>query len=150
MKKALFPGSFDPFTKGHEDIVRRALLLFDEVVIAIGNNSNKQRYFALELMEEKISLTFSGEASVSVKVFQGLTADFARKEEARFIVRGLRNTTDFEYENSISQANHHVNPDLETVFLITNPGLSVITSTIVRDLHRYGASVDSFLPYALP
>jgi pantetheine-phosphate adenylyltransferase len=150
MKKALFPGSFDPFTKGHEDIVRRALLLFDEVVIAIGNNSNKQRYFALELMEEKISLTFSAEASVSVKVFQGLTADFARKEKARFIVRGLRNTTDFEYENSISQANHHVNPDLETVFLITNPGLSVITSTIVRDLHRYGASVDSFLPYALP
>lgn len=150
MKKALFPGSFDPFTKGHEDIVRRALLLFDEVVIAIGNNSNKQRYFALELMKEKISLTFSAEARVSVKVFQGLTADFARKEEARFIVRGLRNTTDFEYENSISQANHHVNPDLETVFLITNPGLSVITSTIVRDLHRYGASVDSFLPYALP
>ena len=150
MKKALFPGSFDPFTKGHEDIVRRALLLFDEVVIAIGNNSSKQRYFSLELMQEKISLTFSSEKRVSVKVFQGLTADFARKEKARFIVRGLRNTTDFEYENIISQANHHVNPDLETVFLITNPGLSVITSTIVRDLHRYGASIDSFIPYSLP
>ena len=150
MKKALFPGSFDPFTKGHEDIVRRALLLFDEVVIAIGHNSNKQRYFSLELMQDKISATFSSDPRVSVKVFQGLTAQFARQENAGFIVRGLRNTTDFEYENSISQANHHVNPDLETVFLITNPGLSVITSTIVRDLHRYGASVDSFLPYALP
>lgn len=149
MKKALFPGSFDPFTKGHEDIVRRALLLFDEVVIAIGHNSNKQRYFSLEQMQEKISSTFSADNRVSVKVFQGLTAEFARRENAGFIVRGLRNTTDFEYENSISQANHHVNPDLETVFLITSPALSAITSTIVRDLHRYGASVVDFLPYSL-
>jgi pantetheine-phosphate adenylyltransferase len=149
MRKALFPGSFDPFTRGHEDIVRRSLLLFDEVVIAIGNNSNKQRYFQLELMQEKITATFASDARVSVKVFQGLTADFARREGASFIVRGLRNTTDFEYENSISQANHHVNPYLETVFLITAPSLSAITSTIVRDLHRYGASVDVFLPYSL-
>jgi len=149
MRKALFPGSFDPFTKGHEDIVRRSLLLFDEVVIAIGNNSNKQRYFSLELMKAKIESIFAGDLRVSVKVFQGLTAEFARQEQAGFIVRGLRNTTDFEYENSISQANHHVNPGLETVFLITTPGLSAITSTIVRDLHRYGASVDDFLPYSL-
>jgi pantetheine-phosphate adenylyltransferase len=149
MKKALFPGSFDPFTKGHEDIVRRSLLLFDEVVIAIGNNSNKQRYFSLEQMKGKIEATFAGDSRVSVKVFQGLTAEFARMEKAGFIVRGLRNTTDFEYENSISQANHHVNPDLETVFLITSPALSAITSTIVRDLHRYGADVDLLLPYKL-
>jgi pantetheine-phosphate adenylyltransferase len=149
MKKALFPGSFDPFTKGHEDIVRRSLMLFDEVVIAIGNNSNKQRYFPLELMQEKIGATFASEPAVSVKVFQGLTAEFALQEGAQFIVRGLRNTTDFEYENSISQANHYVNPGLETVFLITAPSLSAITSTIVRDLHRYGASVDALLPYQL-
>ena len=149
MKKALFPGSFDPFTKGHEDIVRRSLLLFDEVVVAIGNNSSKQRYFSLELMSSKIRETFAGDERVSVKVFQGLTAEFARQEGAGFIVRGLRNTTDFEYENSISQANHHVNPGLETVFLITTPGLSAITSTIVRDLHRYGASVEAFIPYPL-
>jgi pantetheine-phosphate adenylyltransferase len=84
-----------------------------------------------------------------VQVFQGLTADYARQQDAGFIVRGLRNTTDFEYENSISQANHHVNPGLETVFLITTPSLSAITSTIVRDLHRYGASVDAFIPYSL-
>jgi pantetheine-phosphate adenylyltransferase len=126
------------------------LLVFDQVLIAIGNNSNKQRYFPLELMQEKISATFRGETRVSVKVFQGLTAEFARTEDAEFIVRGLRNTTDFEYENSISQANRHVNQELETVFLITTPGLSAITSTIVRDLHRYGASVADFLPYTLP
>jgi len=149
MRKALFPGSFDPFTRGHEDIVRRSLLLFDEIVVAIGNNSNKQRYFSLELIKGKIEDTFTGDSRVTVKIFQGLTAEFARVENAAFIVRGLRNTTDFEYENSISQANHHVNPGLETVFLITTPGLSAITSTIVRDLHRYGASVDSFLPYSL-
>jgi len=149
MRKALFPGSFDPFTKGHEDIVRRSLFLFDEVVVAIGNNSNKVRYFALDMMVAKIQETFAAEPRVSVQVFQGLTADYARQQNAGFIVRGLRNTTDFEYENSISQANHHVNPGLETVFLITTPSLSAITSTIVRDLHRYGASVDAFIPYSL-
>jgi len=149
MRKALFPGSFDPFTKGHEDIVRRSLFLFDEVIVAIGNNSNKVRYFALEMMVAKIQETFKSDPRVSVQVFQGLTADYARQQDAGFIVRGLRNTTDFEYENSISQANHHVNPGLETVFLITTPSLSAITSTIVRDLHRYGASVDAFIPYSL-
>lgn len=149
MRKALFPGSFDPFTKGHEDIVRRSLFLFDEVIVAIGNNSNKVRYFALDMMVAKIQETFKADPRVSVQVFQGLTADYARQQDAGFIVRGLRNTTDFEYENSISQANHHVNPDLETVFLITTPSLSAITSTIVRDLHRYGASVDAFIPYSL-
>jgi pantetheine-phosphate adenylyltransferase len=149
MRKALFPGSFDPFTKGHEDIVRRSLFLFDEVIVAIGNNSNKVRYFALDMMVAKIQETFKSDPRVSVQVFQGLTADYARQQDAGFIVRGLRNTTDFEYENSISQANHHVNPGLETVFLITTPSLSAITSTIVRDLHRYGASVDAFIPYSL-
>jgi len=149
MRKALFPGSFDPFTKGHEDIVRRSLFLFDEVIVAIGNNSNKVRYFALDMMVAKIQETFKSDPRVSVQVFQGLTADYARQQDAGFIVRGLRNTTDFEYENSISQANHHVNPGLETVFLITTPSLSAITSTIVRDLHRYGASVDVFIPYSL-
>ena len=149
MRKALFPGSFDPFTKGHEDIVRRSLFLFDEVIVAIGNNSNKVRYFALDMMVAKIQETFKADPRVSVQVFQGLTADYARQQDAGFIVRGLRNTTDFEYENSISQANRHVNPGLETVFLITTPSLSAITSTIVRDLHRYGASVDAFIPYSL-
>ena len=149
MKKAIFPGTFDPFTKGHEDIVRRSLGLFDEVVISIGNNSNKSRYFSLEVMQAKISETFQNEPRVSVKVFSGLTAMFAEEIEADFIVRGLRNTTDFEYENTISQANRYLNPQLETIFLITSPSLSSISSTIVRELHKYGGKVTDFLPYSI-
>jgi pantetheine-phosphate adenylyltransferase len=147
---AIFPGSFDPFTRGHEDVVKRSLGLFDEVVVAIGHNSNKVRYFPLETMEEKIAETFLHESRVKVAVFAGLTAQFAEKIGARFVLRGLRNTTDFEYENTISQANHHLNPNLETVFLITSPGLSAISSTIVREMHKYGGDVRAFLPYALP
>jgi pantetheine-phosphate adenylyltransferase len=148
-RKAIFPGSFDPFTKGHEDVVLRALDLFDEVVIAIGNNSSKVRYFSVEQMMEKISETFRNEPKVSVMEFQGLTAQFARKVGAPFILRGLRNTTDFEYENSISQANRLINPKLETVFLITSPTFSAIRSTIVRDLHRFGGPYQEFLPYTI-
>lgn len=146
---ALFPGSFDPFTKGHEDVVRRGLSLFDKVIIAIGHNSGKVRYFPLEFMLEKIKNTFQDEPRVEVDVFQGLTARFAEKSQARFLLRGLRNTTDFEYENTLAQANAHLLPGLESVFLITAPALSAISSTIVRDLHRYGAQVDHFLPYSL-
>lgn len=146
---ALFPGSFDPFTKGHEDVVRRGLSVFDSVIIAIGHNSGKVRYFPLEFMVEKIQNTFHNEPRVKVEVFQGLTARFAEKCQAGFLLRGLRNTTDFEYENTLAQANAHLLPGLESVFLITSPALSAISSTIVRDLHRYGAQVDHFLPYAL-
>jgi len=148
-KKAIFPGSFDPFTCGHEDIVKRALGFFDEIVIAIGHNSNKARYFSIDVMTEKINETFKAEKRVGVQVFAGLTAHFAEKIDAGFIVRGLRNTTDFEYENTISQANRHINPNLETVFLITSPSLSAISSTIVRELHKYGGNVADFLPYNL-
>jgi pantetheine-phosphate adenylyltransferase len=146
---AIFPGSFDPFTLGHKDVVSRALPLFDELVVAIGNNSAKNRYFPLEFMQEKINETFANEPKVSVQVFSGLTAHFALSIGANFIVRGLRNTTDFEFENSISQANRMVNPGLETVFLITSPSLSAIRSTIVRELHKYGGPVDELLPYKL-
>lgn len=147
-KKAFFPGSFDPFTKGHEDIVLRALALFDEVIIGIGQNSSKTRYFSLEKMEEYIRKTFEGKP-VSVVTYQNLTANVAHEYEAKFIIRGLRNTTDFEYENSISQVNRHIHNELETVFLITSPHLAPISSTIIRDLHRYGSPVDQYLPYAL-
>jgi len=146
---AIFPGSFDPFTLGHKDVVSRALPLFDELVVAIGNNSAKNRYFPLEFMQDKINETFANEPKVSVQVFSGLTAHFALSIGAGFIVRGLRNTTDFEFENSISQANRLVNPGLETVFLITSPSLSAIRSTIVRELHKYGGPVDELLPYKL-
>jgi pantetheine-phosphate adenylyltransferase len=147
---AIFPGSFDPFTKGHEDIVRRSLSLFDKVVVALGQNSQKQRYFALDIMIERIRDTFAGQSSqVSVEAFSGLTAEFARQKNARYLLRGLRNTTDFEYENTIAAANRHVNQGLETVFLITDPSLAAINSSIVRDLHRHGADVGFFLPYSL-
>jgi pantetheine-phosphate adenylyltransferase len=147
-KIAFFPGSFDPFTKGHEDIVLRALALFDEVIIGIGQNSSKARYFDLEKIKACIEDTFKGKP-VRVVSYQDLTANVAKEVGAKFIIRGLRNTTDFEYENSISQVNRHINPALETVFLITSPHLAPISSTIIRDLHRYGSSIDQYLPYAL-
>lgn len=151
MKKiALFPGSFDPFTKGHEDIVLRGLQLFDEVIIAMGQNTQKSsRYFEFDLMVEKISSTFTAYPAIRVLAFHELTAEFAKKHDARFILRGLRNTTDFEYENSISQVNRHLNPTLESVFLITSPEYAAINSSIIREVHRFGGDVSKFLPYKL-
>lgn len=146
---ALFPGSFDPFTKGHEDIVLRGLQLFDEVVIGIGRNAHKVRYFPLEQITELIESAFRHQPAVRVMSYDGLTANVARSIGARFLLRGLRNTTDFEYENGISQVNRYVYEDVETVFLITSPQLAPISSSIIRDLHRYGQDVDEFLPYQL-
>ena len=149
MRIALFPGSFDPFTKGHEDIVLRALALFDQVIIGIGNNVNKQRYFSLETMKFHIEDCFSKQENVKVITYDDLTARVARELGARFLLRGLRNTTDFEYENGISQVNRFVYEEIETVFLITSPHLAPISSSIIRDLHRYQQNVDEFLPYDL-
>jgi pantetheine-phosphate adenylyltransferase len=146
---ALFPGSFDPFTKGHEDIVLRGLKLFDEIVIGIGRNARKERYFSLEQMTTLIEEAFQDYPAVRVISYDDLTANVAREVGARFLLRGLRNTTDFEYENGISQVNRYVNEDVETVFLITSPHLAPISSSIIRDLHRYGQQVDDFLPYRL-
>jgi pantetheine-phosphate adenylyltransferase len=147
---ALFPGSFDPFTNGHLDIVRRGVELFDEVVVAIGTNSSKQRYVPIEQMLALLGEVFQNEPRVSVRTFRGLTAEFAREVGARFLLRGLRNSPDFEYEKPIAYGNQHVNPGLETVFLLTSPALGAISSTIIRDIHRYGGNVDAFLPFALP
>jgi pantetheine-phosphate adenylyltransferase len=146
---AFFPGSFDPFTKGHADIVLRGLRLFDEVIIGIGTNTSKKRYFSLEMMIEKIHEAFEGNPDVKVVTYDDLTANIARKEGAKFLLRGLRNTTDFEYENTISQVNRHLESNLETIFLITSPEYAPISSTIVRELHRYGAIVDDYLPYKI-
>lgn len=149
MRIAVFPGSFDPFTRGHEDVVRRAVKLFDKVIVGIGYNPKKERYFPLEVMEDRIRTLFADEPAVEVISYDNLTAEFAHSRGARFLLRGLRNTTDFEYENSIAQANRSVYPDLETVFLITSPSLAYISSSIVRELHRFGSHVDTFLPYQL-
>ena len=147
---ALFPGSFDPFTNGHLDIVRRSAALFDEVIVAIGTNSSKQRYLPIEQMQALIEEVFRDEPRVSVRAFKGLTAEFARETGARYLLRGLRNSPDFEYEKPIAYGNQHVNPDLETVFLLTSPTLSAISSTIIRDIHRFGGNVDALLPFPLP
>lgn len=147
---ALFPGSFDPFTKGHEDIVLRGLNLFDEIIIAIGYNSGKsQRYFKIEFMVERIKETFESYPNIRVQTFSELTADFAKKNDAKFLLRGLRNTTDFEYENSIAQVNRYLNTELESVFLITSPQFASISSSIIREVHRYGGNVSGLIPYTL-
>jgi pantetheine-phosphate adenylyltransferase len=147
---ALFPGSFDPFTRGHEDIVLRGLQLFDEIIIAIGYNSQKsKRYFDVDAMVQYIESTFQKYPNIKIIKFSELTAEFARKNGAHFLLRGLRNTTDFEYENSISQVNRKLNQQLESVFLITTPQFAWISSSIIREVHRYGGDVSPFLPYNL-
>jgi pantetheine-phosphate adenylyltransferase len=146
---ALFPGSFDPFTRGHEDVVLRGLKLFDKIIIAIGINSRKQRYFDVELMRQKIGETFRGVEGIEVMVYNELTASFAKKQNAGFLLRGLRNTTDFEYENSIAQINHDLHRELETIFVITSPSFAFISSSIIREVHRYQGDISAYVPYQL-
>ncbi|MFT5570971.1 MAG: pantetheine-phosphate adenylyltransferase [Cyclobacteriaceae bacterium] len=145
----IFPGSFDPFTLGHQDIVLRSLELFDKVIVAIGHNIKKRRYFEVERMVAYINQAFAGNPKVETIVYDELTANLARKLNAKYLVRGLRNTTDFEYENSISQVNRYLNTGLETVFLITAPELAHISSTIIREVHKYGGDISSFVPFEL-
>jgi pantetheine-phosphate adenylyltransferase len=146
---AIFPGSFDPFTNGHLDVVLRGARLFDEVIIAIGNNSSKDRYIPVERMIAVINRIFKDDPKVHAVSYKGLTAEFARETGAQFLLRGLRNTTDFEYENTIAQANRHVNKELETVFLITSPALAAISSSIIREIHRFGGDVNDFIPFQI-
>ncbi|MCP2044473.1 pantetheine-phosphate adenylyltransferase [Pontibacter sp. HSC-36F09] len=148
-RTAIFPGSFDPFTNGHLDVVLRGSKMFDEIIIAIGNNSSKQRYIPVEKMVEVINGVFRDQPHIKAQAYKGLTAEFAREVGATFLLRGLRNTTDFEYENTIAQANRHINPELETVFLITSPALAAISSTIIREIHRFGGNVDDFIPFRI-
>ena len=149
-KTAIFPGSFDPFTMGHHDIVMRSLKIFDEVIIGIGYNSTKKtRYFEIDSMVDKIRSVYVDIKAVKVIVYNELTSTLAKKHHAQFLIRGLRNTTDFEYENTISQMNRYLNEELETVFLITSPEYASISSTIIREVHRFGTDVNDFLPYKI-
>ena len=148
-KIALFPGSFDPFTKGHLDVVNRSLKLFHKIIIAIGHNSKKNRYFDALKTKASVENYFQGNSNVEVLVYDELTAQMAKKKNAQYLIRGLRNTTDFEYENSISQINRHLNLDLETVFLITSPQFAHINSSIIREVHKYGGDISAFVPFEL-
>jgi pantetheine-phosphate adenylyltransferase len=149
LKRAVFPGSFDPFTKGHEDIVLRGLKIFDEIIIGIGHNTKKQRFFEVNRMKTLIEKTFEGNGRVRVVIYDALTAEIARETHSQFLLRGLRNTTDFEFENGISQVNRYLYEGLETVFLITSPQFAAISSSIIREVHKYGGDVREFLPYEL-
>ncbi|MFW5805029.1 MAG: pantetheine-phosphate adenylyltransferase [Bacteroidales bacterium] len=146
---ALFPGSFDPFTVGHESIVNRALPLFDELIIGIGVNQDKHKLFPLDKRVEWIKDLFKDEEKLSVQVFEGLTVDFCKKVNARYLLRGLRTSADFEYERAIGQTNKVLDAGIETVFLLTHPEHTFISSTIVKDVYKSGGDVSKFLPEGL-
>lgn len=143
---AIFPGSFDPITKGHENILLRALPLFDEVIISIGKNTSKQNYFTLEQREKWIRQVFKNEPKVRVETYTGLTIDFCKKMKADYILRGLRTSADFEFEKAIAQNNKIMAPEIETIFILPLSELSAINSTIVRDIIRYGGNAAPFVP----
>ena len=145
-KIALFPGSFDPFTLGHESVVKRALPLFDKIIIAIGYNSEKDGFFALDERMSWIAKVFEGVKKIGIEKYQGLTVDFCRKVGARYILRGLRTSSDFEYERTIAQMNKVMYPEIETIFLLTLPEHTHINSTIVREIIRLGGDAHAFLP----
>jgi pantetheine-phosphate adenylyltransferase len=146
MKIAVFPGSFDPITVGHADIIRRALPLFDKIIIAIGVNSQKQSLFTFDQRMTWLRDVFKNESKIEVDYFEGLTAHFCNKIGAKYLIRGLRNASDFDYEKTISQLNSIVGKDLETVFLIASPQYSHISSTIVREIIKGNGDASPFLP----
>ncbi|MBI5220108.1 MAG: pantetheine-phosphate adenylyltransferase [Bacteroidia bacterium] len=146
-KTALFPGSFDPFTIGHESIVKRALPLFDKIIIAIGYNSEKKEgYFSLEKRMNWIKKIFANEPRISVEKYEELTVDFCKKMGAKYILRGLRTSADFEYERAIAQTNHYLATEIDTVFFLTAPELTPINSTLVREVIRHGGNASIFVP----
>jgi pantetheine-phosphate adenylyltransferase len=147
MKKiAVFPGSFDPFTIGHEGIVKRALSLFDEIIIAVGANALKKSYYSLETRKKMISKVFQSEPRVRVDHYEGLTVDYCKTNAAKYILRGLRTAADFEFERAIAQVNKAMASDIESVFLLTIPEHTHINSTIVRDIIRSGGDASRFVP----
>ncbi|MFT5862371.1 MAG: pantetheine-phosphate adenylyltransferase [Flavobacteriales bacterium] len=148
MKRAVFPGSFDPITLGHYDIIERGLTVFDEIILAIGVNSEKKYMFSLEERKRFLEETFADEPKIKVMTYKGLTVDFCQKENAEFILRGLRNPGDFEFEKAIAHTNRKLS-GIETVFLLTSSGKSYISSSIVRDVIRHGGDYTGLVPDAV-
>ena len=147
-RKAIFPGSFDPITLGHYDIIKRGLTLFDELVIGIGINSDKTYMFSLKNRKRFLEHTFADEKKIKVMTYEGLTIDFCKEIDAQFILRGLRNPADFEFEKAIAHTNRHLS-EIETVFLLTSSGKSYISSSIVREVIRNGGDYTKLVPEAV-
>lgn len=145
MRKAIFPGSFDPFTKGHHSVVTRALTFMDEIIIGIGVNENKRSYFPVEKRVAMIKDLYKDEPRITVKAYSGLTTDFAKENGAEFIVRGIRCVKDFEYEETIADINKQLS-GIETILLFTEPALTSVSSSIARELLSYGKDITPFLP----
>lgn len=148
MKIALFPGSFDPVTKAHVDIVERSLGLFDKIYIGIGANSTKQGFLSIAKREELLRAVFDYEPKIHIIAYEGLTIDFCRSINASHMIRGIRTVSDFEYEKAIAQMNHALAPDIESIFIVSKPGYSSISSTIVREILKYNGDVSQFIPKA--
>ena len=146
MKIAVFPGSFDPITIGHVDLVKRAIPLFDKIIIAVGLNSKKKYLFSLEKRLDWLHDVFKDDDTVNIDYFEGLTVHFCKKVNARYVIRGLRNASDFDYEKTISQLNNNLGDGLETIFLISKPEYSHISSTIVREIIKGKGDASQFLP----
>ena len=148
-KTAIFPGSFDPFTIGHESVITRAMPLFDEIIVAIGTNTTKNAYFSIEQRMKMIRDVFSDTNKIKIESYQGLTVEYCRNKGARYLLRGLRTSSDFEYERAIAQTNKAMYPELESVFLLTLPEHTHINSAIVREIIRLGGDADQFIPKAI-
>lgn len=148
-KIAIFPGSFDPFTVGHESIVRRAVSMFDKIIIMIGYNANKKSFYPVEKRLNWINQVFDNEEKIEVRVHEGLTIDFCKEVNARYILRGLRTSSDFEYERAIAQINKKMHPEIETVFLLTLPEHTPVNASIIRDIVLHGGDASMFLPKGL-
>lgn len=149
MKIAVFPGSFDPFTKGHEAIVRRGIALFDKIIVAVGENSEKKSFFSLSQRLQWIDSIFLDDDRIDVVSYQGLTYEFCKSVNACYVLRGLRNGTDFSYEKNIALVNKELHGSLETVFLLTDPQYAFVTSTIVREILKHGGDASPFLPHQI-
>ena len=149
IKRAVFPGSFDPITRGHENVILRALPLFDELIVAVGLNIEKKSYFELEARLRWINQVFSGQEKIKVMHYSGLTVEFCRQIEATHILRGLRTSADFEFERTVGQVNKRLYPEIETIFLLTTPEYTSINSSIVRDIHKNGGDVSIFIPESI-
>lgn len=143
---AVFPGSFDPITLGHESLVLRALPLFDQIIVAIGNNALKHYFFSLQQRKTWINKVFEEYDNITVADYSGLTVDFCRQAGANYILRGLRTSADFEFERGIGQVNKRLLPQIDTIFLLTSAELTPVTSSIVRDIVRNGGDAQQFVP----